>query len=55
MIRIPIISPLNKVREGRRVADFPKLGVFLDYTAIYEHVGMLYIKAEYHSYLLVSE
>ena len=27
-----------KVREGRRAANFPKLWVFLDYTAISEHI-----------------
>ena len=27
-----------KVREGRRAANFPKLCVFLDYTAISEHI-----------------
>ena len=35
-----------KVREGRRAAEFPKLGVFLDSTAISDHnyIDMLYIK-----------
>ena len=46
-----------KVTEGRRAAEFPKLCVFLDYLAIYENIyrhAIHQIKAEYHSYLLVS-
>ena len=46
-----------KVREGRRAANCPKLCVFLDYTAISEHIyrhAIYQMKAEYHSYLLVT-
>ena len=42
------------VREGRRAADFHNLCVFLDTTAISEHNAIHQMKAEYHSYLLVS-
>ena len=46
-------------REGRRAADFPKLCVFLDDSAIPEHnyIDIISIKlklSEYHSYPLVS-
>ena len=49
-MQVPRITPkppvsILKVREGRRAANFPKLCLFFDYTAISVHIiiDMLYI------------
>ena len=37
-VKVLIACEGLKVREGRRAGDFPRLCVFLDYTAISEHI-----------------